>query len=119
MDEATSLVWAMVAIIGILLATLFTVSLKLRAVQRDLKQLGKSLDSLENRLVQQEARLSDIRASMLQGQTSGLEQVIDALRSLRTKGLIPALSMLGMHLFRTYLSKRRQRALPIGKVQEP
>lgn len=117
MDQFSGLVWMMFGVIAFLMVTLFVVSLKLRAIQRDLKQLDKSLDTLGRRLDQQQARLDEIRSALDQGRGDAFGPILDIYKNLRTKGLVPALTLLGSFLFRTYLSKKRTKALP--KISEP
>lgn len=109
----------MVAVIGVLMAALLTVALKMRDLRRDLKDMNRSLDRLERRIDHQEAQLDEIRSALAESRGGGLEPIIDSWNALRSKGLVSALTLLGTHMFRTYLGKRRRKALPVGKATEP
>ena len=98
--------------IVVLLVVIAAVVAQLMALRKELAKTAKALEKLDARLGEQERQLNELRRSLDQTGTDPITGFIKAFRKWRTKGLVPALTLLGTQLFRAYLSKRRRKALP-------
>lgn len=114
MGSVPILVWVLVLVIVVLMAMLLSMALALRALRRDLRALDSSLDKLNSRLDEQEARLEEIRRQVASASSDPLTQFSELFKAVRSKGLVSALLMFGAGAFRTYLGRRRRKALPKG-----
>lgn len=113
MSEPTALIWILIGTILVLLLVLLVVASKLISISRELKKLNGTLSGLEARVAEQEKRLEEVRSSLDQrGGGDMLTPFVEVFNSIRSKGWVAGLTLLGGHLFRSYLGKRRQRALP-------
>lgn len=104
--------WTLIAIIMVLLGLLTVIAVSLRNLRRELVKFSSALDKLETRLTDQERQLAEIRKAVSERKDDPITAVINAVKKWRTKGLIPALSLLGTQLFRAYLGKKRRKSLP-------
>lgn len=112
METPTALIWTMVAVIVVLLVFIAVFVANLNLLKKELAKTAKALDKLDARLGDQERHLQEIRAALDQKGADPIAGFVKAFRKWRTKGLVPALTLLGTQLFRAYLGKRRQKALP-------
>jgi len=119
MDQVAVLVWIMIAVIAVLLFAVLAAVTKLWSVNRELQKITKSLDRLEGRISEQERQLAEVRASLDRKGGDLFEPIMQAVHAFKTKGWAGALALLGGTLFRSYLGRRRQKALPTrGAVEE-
>ena len=112
MEQPTFLMWTMAGVIVVLLVVVAVFAANLNLLKKELSKTAKALDKLDARLGDQERQLGEIRAALDQTGTDPIAGFIKAFRKWRTKGLVPALTLLGTQLFRAYLGKRRRKALP-------
>jgi hypothetical protein len=112
MNEAATLIWILVGIVVVLLLLFSWAVFSLVKVRMELGKLNKTLEGLEGRLGEQERRLAEVQASLDKKGGDAFLPFVEAFQSFKTKGWLPALALLGGHLFRSYLGKRRQKALP-------
>jgi hypothetical protein len=113
MGEPTFLLWTLIGIVFVLLLLLVFAASKLWSLARELQKLNQTLTKLDARLSEQERQLAEVRAALASRGSDGLlEPFVEAFKVFRSKGWLSALTMLGSHVFRSYLGKRRQRALP-------
>jgi hypothetical protein len=111
--EPTSLIWTLIGIVFVLLLVLAFAASKLWSLSRELQKLNQTLTKLDSRLTEQERQLAEVRAALASRGGDGLlEPFVEAFKMFRSKGWVSAVAMLGSHVFRSYLAKRRQRALP-------
>ncbi len=120
MDQVAGLVWTLVAVIAVLLFAVLAAVYKLWSVSKELAKLNKTLERLEGRVAEQERQLAEVRAALdTRGGGDAFGPFIEAFKAIKSKGWSGALTLLGTHLFRSYLGKRRQRSLPkTGAVEE-
>lgn len=118
MTDSPIVIWSLVITIGALLALLFVTSVRLRDLKRELRNLARSLDRLDERLNDQERRLAKVQSALESRGSDLFTPVWNAVRKLRTKGWLPVLSLVSTHLFKAYLDKRRQRSLPRKELSE-
>jgi hypothetical protein len=119
MDQAATLIWILVAIIVVFLFALLAAVYKLFSLSRELQKVGKTLDALEGRLSEQERQLAAVRSALDQRGTGDMfEPLLQAFQSFKTKGWMGALTLLGSYVFRSYLGRRKQKALPKGGATE-
>lgn len=112
MEGVPFVIWVLMAIVLVLTTVLVTITVHLRNLRRDLRKFTKSIDKLESRLEDQERQLAEVKNILSQRKDDPISAVIDAVKKWRTKGLIPALTLLGTQLFRAYLGKKRRKSLP-------
>ena len=113
MGEPTILLWTLIGIVFVLLMLLAFAASKLWSLARELQRLNQTLTKLDARLSEQERQLAEVRAALVNRGSDGLlEPFVEAFKVFRSKGWMSAVAMLGSHVFRSYLGKRRQRALP-------
>jgi hypothetical protein len=111
-NEPTALIWFLVVFFIAALAAFFITAYKLWTVSRDLKALTRTLDRLEARIAEQERQVSELRSALDRRGTDVFAPFVEVFQQIRSKGWTAALSLLGSHLFRSYLGKRRQKSLP-------
>lgn len=117
--EPTGLIWTLVAIIIVFLFVIAMAAFKLFSVSRELQKVHKALDKLEGRLAEQERQLAEVRSVLVdRGGGDFFEPFVQAIQSFKTKGWVGALTLLGSQLFRSYLGRKRQKALPKGGATE-
>lgn len=104
--------WLLMSIIMVLTTLLIVITISLRNLRRDLGKFTKSIEKLETRLSDQEQQLAEIKTVLSQKRDDPITTAIEAIKNWRTKGLIPALSLLGTQLFRAYLVRKRRKSLP-------
>ena len=112
MEDAPFVIWVLMAIVLVLMAVLVTITVHLRNLRRDLKKFTSAIDKLESRLEDQERQLAEVRNVLSQRRDDPITAVIEAVKKWRTKGLVPALTLLGTQIFRAYLGKKRRKSLP-------
>ena len=113
MDQVAGLVWTMVAVVALLFAALTVSVVKLFGVNRELRKLNRTLQGLEARIGEQERQLAQVRAALDdRGGGDLFAPLVEAFKVFKSKGWAPALTLLGSHLFRSYLGRRRQKPLP-------
>lgn len=111
MNQPSALIWTLVACVGLMLFALFLTAYKLRTVSSELRDLTKSLDRLDARLSEQERRLAEVRSSLSEQGDDAFAPFVAVFQRLKSKGWLAAMSLIGSHLFRSYLGRRRS-ALP-------
>ncbi len=100
------------ALIVVLLVVIAAFVARLGQLRKELAKTAKALEKLDARLGEQERQLIEIKGALDKAGTDPIAGFIKAFRKWRTKGLVPALTLLGTQLFRAYLRQRRQKALP-------
>jgi hypothetical protein len=119
MDQAAVLIWILVAIVAVLLFAFTWAVFSLVSIKAELGKVNKSLDKLDARIAEQERQIAEVRAAVSRsGGGDMFEPFLQAIQSFKSKGLVGALTLLGSHLFRSYLGRRRQKALPKGGATE-
>ena len=114
-NEPTALIWTLVAFFIAALAAFFFTAYKLWTVSRDLRALAKTLDRLETRIAEQERQVLELRSALDRRGNDMFAPFVEVFQQVRSKGWAAALTLLGSHLFRSYLGKRRQKSLPAQK----
>ena len=99
----------MVVILAFLLVSIYS---HLKNLRRELGKFVSTLDKLETRLNEQERQLAEIKRAVSEQKDDPITAILTAVKNWRSKGLIPALSLLGTQLFRAYLGKKRRKSLP-------
>ena len=112
MEQPTFLMWTMAGVTVVLLIVVAVFAANLNLLKKELSKTAKALDKLDARLGDQERQLGEIRAALDQTGPDPIAGFVRAFKKWRTKGLVPALTLLGTQLFRAYLRKRRLKALP-------
>ena len=87
------------------------------AKRRELGRINKKLENLTGRVAEQQKAIDAISAQLSERSRDPLGAILDTVKRWKEKGLIPALALLGMTLFRAYLGKRRK-ALPTSEDTE-
>jgi len=111
MDNSRFLFIGLIVIV-VLLVVIAVFVAHLMAIRKELAKTVKALGKLDARLAEQEQQLNEIRGALSERDTDPFASLMDAIRKWRTKGLVPALTLMGTQLFREYLRKRRRKALP-------
>ncbi len=114
-NEPTLLIWILVVFVLVLFTALVWTAYKLRTISQDLQRLTKTLDKVESRVAEQERQLAEVRAALDRRGNDMFSPFLEAFQQVKSKGWMAALTVLGSHLFRSYLSKRRQKSLPVRK----
>lgn len=104
-------------IIVILGAALVLVSAVMLNVVKSLKnsviQLEKRIDGLQSEIYLQQRNLDAIKAVLQKKSEDPFSGVLHAVDQYKSRGLWPAIAMVGIRLFRSYLSgKASRKALP-------
>lgn len=117
--EPTALIWTLVAIIVFLLFAFSWAVYGLLSIKAELGKVNRSLDKLEGRVAEQERQLAEVRSALVgRGGGDMFEPLLQAFQTFKSKGLVGALTLLGSHVFRSYLGRKRQKALPKGGATE-
>lgn len=108
----------LLVVIVVLGAALVLVSFSMVNVVKGLKStvdtLEKRVSSLQEDLATQQKNLDDIRSVIQRKPEDPFTGVLSAVGDYRKRGLWPALAMVGVRVFRSYLNNRaRQKALPV------
>lgn len=112
-NEPTFLIWTLVFIIAVLLVVIVLVSVSLGQIKREFRSLNRTLDKLEARVGEQERQMAQVRSALeRRGGGDLFAPIVEAVRALRSRGALSALTLIGSHLFRSYLGRRRQKSLP-------
>ena len=114
-SEPTALIWTLVVFFVAALAAFFVTAYKLWTVSRDLRALTLTLDRLEARVAEQERQVTELRSALVVRGGDVFAPFVEVFQQVRSKGWAAALTLLGSHLFRSYLGKRRQKSLPVQK----
>jgi hypothetical protein len=112
MSEPTILIWTLVALVVVLMLGGVFAVYSLVKVRIELGRLHKTLERLEARVGDQERRLAELRASMEDRGGDLFAPFVEVLKRFKSGGWVSALTVLGSHVFRSYLGKRRQKSLP-------
>lgn len=85
-----------------------------KGLKSNVQQLEKRVSGLQSDLAAQQKNLEAIQAVIHRKPEDPFSGVMSAVGDYRKKGLWPALAMVGVRLFRSYLNSRaRQKALPV------
>ena len=115
-NEPSVLIWILVTLVVALIFLFVAAVYKLWGINRELQKLTKSIDKLDGRVAEQERQLAEVKAALDQGGGGDMfAPFLAAFQQVKSKGWMAALTVLGSHLFRSYLSKRRQKSLPVRK----
>jgi|GEM_PF-5531508 len=105
-------------IIILLGAALVVVSFVMLNIVKGLKvsigRMEQKVEGLQADLLVQQQNLDAVRAVLQKKPDDPFAQVLQAVDRYRSRGLLPAVAMVGLRLFRSYLSgKVRKKALPV------
>ncbi len=114
-NEPTGLILFLVAVVVILLSLFVAAVYKLWGISRELRKLTGTLERLEGRVAEQERQLAEVKAALDRRGGDVFSPFVEAFQMVKSKGWMTALTMIGSHLFRSYLGKRRQKSLPERK----
>ncbi len=115
-NEPSVLIWFLVAFVVVLLVALVMTAYKLWGITRELQKLTKSIDKLDGRVAEQERQLAEVKVALDQGGGDDtFAPFLAAFQQVKSKGWMAALTVLGSRLFRSYLTKKRQKSLPVRK----
>ena len=116
--ESANLVIGVLIGLSVLLLVLAVLAVNsLLATRRELGRINKKLENLTGRVAEQQKAIDAISAQLAERSRDPLGAILDTVKRWKEKGLIPALALLGLKLFRAYLGKRRK-ALPTSDDTE-
>lgn len=116
--ESPNLVIGVLIGLSVLLLALAVLAVNsLLATRRELGRINKKLENLTGRVAEQQKAIDAISAQLAERSRDPLGAILDTVKRWKEKGLIPALALLGLKLFRAYLGKRRK-ALPTSDDTE-
>ena len=104
--------------IVILGAALVLISFAMLNVVKNLRsavgRLEKKVEGLQSELARQQQNLEAVRAVLQKKPDDPFTSVLQAIDRYKARGMVPAVAMVGVRLFRSYLDGRaRRKALPI------
>lgn len=105
----------LVVVLGAALVVVSFVTLNIvKTLKSSILQLERKVDSLQQEVAQQQQNLDAVRAVLQRKPDDPFMHVLQAVDRYRTRGLLPAVAMVGVRLFRSYLNgKARRKALPL------
>ncbi len=117
--EVPGLLIVLIAVFcGLLFVGVILLASALSGMRKQVESLQGKLDKIDGRLQQQEKEIAGLRAELDDRPSDLMKGVVSAIKDFKAKGLVPALTVLGTTLFKAYLKKRKQRALPPAEDTE-
>ena len=110
-----TLLLTVIILLGAALVCVSVVMLNtVKSLRTAVLRLEGSVEGLQSELKKQHQNLEAVRAVIQKKPEDPFMQVLQAVDRYRTRGLVPAIAMVGVRLFRSYLSgKARRKALPV------
>jgi len=112
----TALLWIIV-VLGALLVVLAAVFVNVvRGLKSAVTRLETRVEGLQSDLSVQQANLNAVRAVLERKPDDPIAELLETVRGVRSRGLLPTVAFVGFKLFRSYLAgRKRQKALPSMK----
>ena len=117
MESASWVIGVLIGLAVLLLVLAIVAVNSLLATRRELGRINKKLEKLTGRVAEQQKAIDTISAQLAEKSRDPIGAILDTVKRWKEKGLIPALALLGLKLFRAYLGKRRK-ALPTSEDTE-
>lgn len=114
----TILIFMVIFLAAMLVFSLIAMVQAVKRMKEMVGQLEKSVGQLSSRVEAQERQLAEIQRTLQSGANDPLMQVMEAFASVRKKGLMGAVAVIGGRIFRSYFQNRRAKALPKQKSIE-